>query len=219
MYTLTKATLKGHSNLQGTRKTQRRSRARQLLGLLISGETKMKLIIMTGMPGAGKSEVANAFQKANIPVIVMGDVIRREVRRQGLEETPANTRRVMLELREKDGPGAVAKHCVGDLVSLDSPIVVIEGCRSLAEIDVFDDCAENVSIICVHSSPKARFERLRQRQRDDDPEDWETFRERDIRELSVGLGSVISLSDIMIVNEGTIEDLRSISKEIVEELT
>ncbi|MFX1366998.1 MAG: AAA family ATPase [Promethearchaeota archaeon] len=179
----------------------------------------MKLIIMTGMPGAGKSEVADAFQKASIPVIVMGDVIRKEVRRRGLEETPANTRRVMLELREKDGPGAVAKRCVGDLVSLDSPIVVIEGCRSLAEIDVFDDCAESVSIICVHSSPKARFERLRQRQRDDDPEDWETFRERDIRELSVGLGNVISLSDIMIVNEGTIEDLRSISKEIVEELT
>lgn len=219
MHTLTKATLKGHPNLQGIRKTQRKSQARQLLDLATSGEIKMRLIIMTGMPGAGKSEVADAFQKADIPVIVMGDVIRKEVKRRGLEETPVNTKRVMLELREKDGPGAVAKHCVGDLVSLNSPIVVIEGCRSLAEIDVFDDCAESVSIICVHSSPKARFERLRQRQRDDDPEDWETFRERDIRELSVGLGSVISLSDIMIVNESTIENLRNISQGIVEELT
>jgi dephospho-CoA kinase len=179
----------------------------------------MKLIIMTGMPGAGKSEVADAFQRAEVPVIVMGDVIREEVRRRGLEETPANTKKIMLELREKDGAGAVAKRCVGSLVDLDAPVVVVEGCRSLAEIDVFDDCAKSVVIICVHTSPGTRFERLRQRQRDDDPEDWETFRERDIRELSVGLGSVISLSDIMIVNEGSIGDLRKRAQEIVEDLT
>ncbi len=179
----------------------------------------MKLIIVTGMPGAGKSEVAEAFHKAGIPVIVMGDVIRKEVERRGLAVNPKNTKRVMLELRERDGPGAVALHCVENLKNSDSEVVVIEGCRSLAEVDVFDDCAKEVSIVCVHSSPKTRFSRLQQRGRKDDPKDWATFRERDLREISVGLGAIISLSDIVVVNEGTIEELRNESKTLVQRFT
>ena len=179
----------------------------------------MKLIIVTGMPGAGKSEVAEAFHKAGIPVIVMGDVIRKEVERRGLAVNPKNTKRVMLELRERDGPGAVALHCVENLKNSDSEVVVIEGCRSLAEVDVFDDCAKEVCIVCVHSSPKTRFSRLQQRGRKDDPKDWATFRERDLREISVGLGAIISLSDIVVVNEGTIEELRNESKTLVQRFT
>jgi len=68
----------------------------------------MKLVIVTGMPGAGKSGVAQAFHDAGIPVIVMGDVIREETRKRGLEPNPANTKKVMLELRETKGAGAIA---------------------------------------------------------------------------------------------------------------
>ncbi|MHA2063884.1 MAG: AAA family ATPase [Candidatus Thorarchaeota archaeon] len=179
----------------------------------------MKLVIITGMPGAGKSEVAEAFHRANLPIIVMGDVIRKEVERRGLEVNPKNNKLVMLELRDRDGPGAIAMHCVESLKDLESEVVVIEGCRSLAEVDVFDACAEEVCIICVHSSPKTRFSRLRQRGRKDDPQDWETFRERDLREISIGLGTIIALSDIVVVNEGTIEDLQNESRTLVQRFT
>ncbi len=178
----------------------------------------MKLVIVTGMPGAGKSGVAQAFHDAGIPVIVMGDVIRDETRRRGLEPNPENTKKVMLELREKKGAGAVALFCMDRLKKLSSEMVVIEGCRSIAEIDVFDDCAESVVIVCVHASPKARYSRLRERNREDAPPSWEVFRERDIREISVGLGGVIALSDIMLVNEGTLTDFQEQSKELVKRL-
>ena len=101
----------------------------------------------------------------------------------------------------------------------DTDIVVIEGCRSIAEIEVFDDYADDVVIVCVHSSPKERFNRLRERNRDDAPPSWEIFRERDIREISVGLGGVIALSDIMIVNDGTLVEFQNQSVEIVKRLT
>lgn len=68
----------------------------------------MKIVLVTGMQGAGKSELALAFNKVGIPIIVMGDVIREETRQRGLEPNPANTKKVMLDLREKDGMGAVA---------------------------------------------------------------------------------------------------------------
>lgn len=180
---------------------------------------KMKLVIVTGMPGAGKSGIAQAFSDVDVPVIVMGDVIRNETRRRGLEPNPENTKKVMLELREEKGSGAVAQFCMDDLKGLESDIVVIEGCRSIAEIDVFDDCAESVLIVCVHTSPKERFRRLRERNREDAPSSWEVFRERDVREISVGLGGVIALSDIMIVNEGSLTEFQDQSKQLVKRLT
>jgi methylmalonyl-CoA mutase cobalamin-binding subunit len=57
---------------------------------------------------------------------------------------------------------------------------------------------------------------LRERGRDDDPSDWSVFRERDIREISVGLGGVIALSDIMLVNEGTVDELHELSQNVVK---
>ena len=171
------------------------------------------------MPGAGKSEVADAFRNAGYPLIIMGDVIREETRSRGLEANPANTKKVMLELRELHGLGAIATRCLDGLCNQESDIIVIEGCRSIAEIDVFDDYAEEVTIICVHTSPKIRFARLQDRNREDAPSTWEIFRERDIREISVGLGGVIALSDIMLINEGTLDNIRNSSKELVAKLT
>jgi dephospho-CoA kinase len=171
------------------------------------------------MPGAGKSGIADAFCDAGVPVIVMGDVIREETRKRGLQPDPENTRKVMLELREKGGSGAVATHCVEKLKESKTDIVVIEGCRSIAEVEVFDDYSDEVVIVCVHSAPKERFNRLKERNRDDAPPSWEVFRERDIREISVGLGGVIALSDIMIVNDGTLAEFQKKSVKLVKRLT
>lgn len=176
----------------------------------------MRLVLISGMPGAGKSVLADEFRTAGFPIIVMGDVIRNEAKRRGLEPNPINTKKVMLDLRAQDGMGAVAKRCVAQIEDEESELVVIEGCRSIDEIDVFDDYAEDLKIVCVHASPSVRFERLRTRGRNDAPPDWATFRERDLREISVGLGGVISLSDIMLVNEGTLEEFQEITRSMVE---
>ena len=55
--------------------------------------------------------------------------------------------------------------------------------------------------------------RLKLRKREDDSTDYNVFKARDETELGFGLGSVISLSDKMIVNES---DIESCCKEITE---
>jgi dephospho-CoA kinase len=177
----------------------------------------MHIIIITGMPGSGKSELAGLFHSAGYPIITMGDVIREETRRRGLEPNPENTRAVMLQLRETDGPGAVARRCVDMLRNLTYGSVVIEGCRSIAELDEFQKLSSDMRVICVHSSPATRFKRLRNRGREDAPPDWATFRERDIREISVGLGGVIALSDTMVVNEGTLKEFSKKARPLTAE--
>ncbi len=167
----------------------------------------MHIVLITGMPGAGKSEIADRFRFHNQPVVVMGDIVREVAKKRGLEPDPKNTRSIMLELRANRGPGAVAEYCLDELETLNYSLLVIEGCRSIAEMEVFRKRATEVTTICVHASPRTRFLRLGARNRKDAPTDWESFRERDMREIDVGLGGVIALSDIMLVNEGTKEEL------------
>jgi dephospho-CoA kinase len=66
-----------------------------------------------------------------------------------------------------------------------------------------------VITVAIHASPKTRFQRLLSRKRSDDPNTWEVFFERDSRELDVGLGDVIALADLVLINEGTIADLQA----------
>ncbi|HDM23970.1 dephospho-CoA kinase [archaeon] len=170
-----------------------------------------KILCLTGMPGCGKSIVKEVALSHGVTVITMGDVVREETAKRGLDPNAENTGKVMLELRKKLGLDAVAKKCIEKLMEMDevSDIVMFDGVRSMHEVERFRTLSKNIVIIAIHSSPKTRFERLHKRGRVDDIRSWEEFVERDKRELSVGIGDVIALADIMLVNEGkSLEEFR-----------
>jgi len=61
------------------------------------------------MPGAGKSTIADGLKPKGYDVINMGDAVREEATKRNLEPSRSNLGKLMLELREKNGPGAVAE--------------------------------------------------------------------------------------------------------------
>jgi dephospho-CoA kinase len=154
------------------------------------------------MPGAGKSLVTRTAQEMGYAVVIMGDVVREETKRRGMDLTPENVGTVMLELRDEEGPEAVAKHCIQTIENAKTSVVVIDGLRSLNEVEEYRRHFRNFVTIAVHASPETRFKRLFRRKRSDDPQGWESFRRRDTRELSVGLGNVIATANYVTVNEG-----------------
>jgi len=161
-----------------------------------------KLVVgLVGMPGSGKSVLVETAQQKGYEVVVMGDVIREETRKRGLELNPKNIGVVMLDLRKKGGHGVIAEKCVPRIELTESSKVVIDGLRSLHESEVFKQHFPSFTLIAVHASPENRFNRLNRRGRSDDPDGWEIFRERDMRELSVGLGNAIAMAEFMIINE------------------
>jgi dephospho-CoA kinase len=181
---------------------------------------KQKMVIgMAGMPGAGKAEIARIAKEKGCSVVVMGDEIREETKRRGLEPTPENIGKIMLKLREEEGPTVVAKRCIPKIANASTDIVLIDGIRSLHEVYEFEKNFPQFVLIAVHSSPETRFKRLFRRRRSDDPKGWKVFIERDLRELSVGQGSVIAMADHMIVNEGTLEDFKAKIREVLEAAT
>lgn len=164
---------------------------------------------IVGMPGSGKSAAADALSRMGVPVVVMGDVVREKAQRRGLEPSPENVGRVMLRIREEEGPAVVAKRCVPKIEALRGRVVVVEGIRSMDEVEEFRRHFREFTLLAIHSSPETRFERLYHRRRSDDPGSWQAFLERDFRELKVGVGWPIALADRVLVNEGSLSDLRA----------
>jgi dephospho-CoA kinase len=172
---------------------------------------------IAGMPGAGKGVFRRTVQRMGYPVVTMGNVVREEVKQRNLEPTPQNMGNVMLDLRELDGPAAIAKRCIPKLQNTTGRIVVIDGIRSLVEVEEFKKHCPHFILVALHASPRTRYKRLFRRKRSDDPPDWKTFMQRDMRELGIGMGSVISVADYMIVNEGSIFQLKQRIKRFMKE--
>jgi dephospho-CoA kinase len=160
----------------------------------------MLIVAITGMPGAGKSTAAKALVAKGWSRVVMGDMIRDETKRRGLEPDATNTGEVMKQLRKERGDSAVAELCLDAIRKTKSEKIVVDGIRSMSEVETFRKAA-NVLLVVVHASPKRRFAFLRERGRSDDPLSYEMFDRREKRELEVGLGNAIALADEMVSNE------------------
>jgi len=169
----------------------------------------LKIVAVTGMPGAGKSTAAQALVDKGWLRVVMGDVIREETRRRGLPTDERNTGEVMKELRRERGEAAVAELCMDAIRRSRSEKVVVDGIRSVAEVEVFRKSSAEVLLVAVHASRSRRFSFLRGRGRSDDPASYEMFQRRDERELEVGIGGAIALADEMISNEHATTELLS----------
>ncbi|MGA2680995.1 MAG: AAA family ATPase [Candidatus Bathyarchaeia archaeon] len=178
-----------------------------------------KLVVgLAGMPGSGKSLVVDAAHEFGYAIVVMGDIVREETAKHGLDLTPQNVGKIMLELREEGGNTVVASKCIPKIEGQESAKVLVDGLRSLYEVDAFKKHFAKFTVVAVHASPETRFNRLFSRRRSDDPDGWAVFRERDIRELNVGLGNVIAMAEQLIVNDNSAADAKFAAKRALERI-
>ena len=180
---------------------------------------RKKLILVAGLPGSGKSVFSKVAEKNSIPVVSLGDVVREEARKRGLDLSAENLGKIATELRQRYGKDIMARRVITKLLYSESPIIVVDGVRSLDEVEYFKKFFD-VVIVAIHTSPKTRFSRLRARGRPDDPRSWSDFRERDERELSLGIGNVIALADFMIVNEEiSLSEFEALCERLITRIT
>lgn len=175
----------------------------------------MRIIIVTGMPGAGKEELLNVAVGMGMPFIRMGDLVREGYSSSGAASEGLSVGAFASREREKHGMDIWAKRAVE---RMSGSIFLVDGCRSMDEVRSYKGLSDNVVLVSVHSSPMIRYARLIRRGREDAPRDLSEFDERDKRELSWGLGEAIALSDVMIDNSGTLDEFRVRSGMILERL-
>ena len=184
---------------------------------LINNFILVKLIVcLTGMPGSGKSTIVSALKSKGIETLNLGDGIRAEAKRRNLEPSGENLGKIMLELREKNGPGAIANLLTDQIQKSKSNIIIIDGIRSIAEIEVLKNVG-SVKLLSIEATADTRFKFLKARGRSDDPETKEKFAERDNREISVGIDKSISIADETISNNDlTLDELTELAHTVIK---
>lgn len=180
-----------------------------------SAKPKKTVLVIVGMPGAGKSLASSVMKARGIPVFVSGDIIRAEARKRKLEFTQKNLGELMLKIRKEEGMGAVAKRLVPLVEKEGGQFVVYEGARSVEEVDELRR-RYRVVVIAINASPQARFQRLQRRGRSDKPRGWSDFEERDNRELGVGIAKLIALADRTVENEDSKDDLKRRTRRVLQ---
>ncbi|MEM3406023.1 MAG: AAA family ATPase [Nitrososphaerota archaeon] len=176
-----------------------------------SNDLKKLLVFgIAGMPGAGKTEVCKILSKKfNAPIYIMGDIIRRIAKERNIEPSRNNLEKIMIKIREEEGEDIIAKKIFEEikLSNIKNGVIIIDGIRSIHELDFFKKNFENFILLAVIASKENRFLRLFKRRREDDPSSFEEFIKRDRIESLIGLGAVLAEADFYILNDGTLKEL------------
>lgn len=197
-----------------------------------------KVLVLAGLPGSGKSVASDIAKSMNIPVIIMGNVIRRETAERGLEPNSRNIGMVASDLREKFGDDVVLQR-IWPLISQElknNNLVLIDGMRSIAERDALVQLMGfEPEILAILASENIRNSRLIQRKRSDDldiestkenkknlkqinKEKNHVISERDAREKGWGVESLLERANYKIDNEDSMELFRISVKALLERL-
>ena len=178
-----------------------------------------RLVAVVGMPGVGKSEVARVFEENDFSRVRFGDITDKEIEKRGLKLSEENERYVRELLRKEHGMAAYAKL---NLPVIDSALkhadVVIDGLYSWEEYMFLKDYyGENFNVVAVYASPGTRHLRLTTRaSRALTPEEATS---RDRAEIeNVNKGGPIAMADFTVINESSLEDLRSEVNKVISKL-
>lgn len=188
-----------------------------------------KFVALVGMPGAGKSEVADEFIKHGYQYVRFGQITLDEIKKRGLEPTEENERPIREEFRKQYGPGAFA---ILNIPKFDEALkignVIGDGLYSWSEYKILKEkYGENMVVIAVYAPPKLRYERLANRaaRHGADPKmKYRSFtpdeaKARDFAEIENSeKGGPIAMADYTISNIGTLEELRAETEKILNEI-
>ncbi len=132
------------------------------------------IIGLTGENCAGKGTAADYLAKRSFYYYSLSDAIREELAARGIEITRENLIRVGNELREKFGAGILAERILEKVQKQSDKNFVVDSFRTPAEVEVFRK-VKDFTLVYVTASPKVRFERMKKRQREGDPNTFEAF--------------------------------------------
>jgi hypothetical protein len=187
----------------------------------------MKIIGFVGLPGSGKGEASQIARQHGLAVVVMGDVIRQEAARQGLEPTDQNLGCIGYALRAAKATG--------------KDVVVVDGLRSQEEADYFRAHADEFHLVEVCAPAKDRLKWLASRGRPDDPgkspanDGMQTdvdvkiipscdepdsqaaaaLEQRECREMGWGMCEAMKTADMKLRNDGSLDDFRKDVKRLL----
>ena len=173
----------------------------------------MRILLIAGMPGAGKEELLGVARSMGIPFLRMGDIVRELHASSGTDLTVGAFANAQ---REEQGRDVWARRAIE---RMHGDVFLVDGCRSMDEVRSYRGLSDDVLIVGIFAPPAARYDRLVRRGREDAPRDVSEFDARDSREMGWGLSDVLALADVMVLNDSDLETFRESARRVLEALS
>ena len=179
---------------------------------------------VTGTDGAGKGTVVDYLvTKKGFTHYSSRDFIVAEIERQGLPVTRNQMRLTGNELRALHGDEAVIKQAYLRAQAEKKDKVVIESVRAIAEAVYLK--GQGGLLLGVDADVHLRYERVQNRRSATDKVDFDTFFTQEELEKNdpdphgMQKAAVMEMSDFIIKNDGTLEDLHNQIEEFLAQYT
>jgi dephospho-CoA kinase len=163
----------------------------------------MKLVVIVGMAGSGKSFASNFFVSKGFERVYFGGIVLEETQKRGLEIREQNEKIAREDLRKQLGMGAIAILALPKIKkAFAAKNVVVDGLYSWAELVTLKKDFPGLELIAIFASPKTRHERLAERnERRLSAKECTARDKAEIENLEKG--GPIAMADFIIINEGT----------------
>ena len=176
----------------------------------------MKVILVIGMPGSGKTFAAKLLaKKLKANRISSGDAIRSEIKRRGLRYTSENDRKIANYFHQKGREKILVKQTIKKIKK--NRLNIIEGFRNLEQLDMLRKNKYKPIIIYIYAPFSIRAKRQLKRKRFI-LQTLKYLRKRDRRELGLGLGKLIKKADYVVSNRGSKQKLEKKLVELVKSI-
>lgn len=180
------------------------------------------IIVIVGPIASGKGTLVELLKEAGYVPYSFSDRIKEELKKRGLELSRATLNSTANDIRQKEGADALSKRNA-DVIDkgLDTKIIV-DGARNPAEIKFFQE-KYGARVIGITADQNVRFQRLRSRGIKYETLTEEQFDELDDREnnqtgeFAQNINECLKLTDNIIDNNGSIEELKTKVEEFLKE--
>ena len=179
------------------------------------------LVGLTGRYASGKTTVVQWFANRGVQTMSCSDSIRRWLSEEGIEESRDSLIEGGRELRRRGGAGILAEMLLDELSGGDA---VIDSIRTPSEVEALR-VREDFVLIEILAGIDSRWQRSQERARPGDPSDKATFISQEKSEevaldaSGQALVATAEMADLVLYNNGSIEDLHSDLEDLVERLT
>lgn len=179
------------------------------------------IIGVIGKYASGKDCVAKILEEQGFIHYSLSDEIRAEAKQRKLKITRDVLINLGNELREKFGSSILSERVRSRIHGKRN--YVLSSLRNVEEVNALLDLPEFV-LVRIEADAKKRFEWLSKRSREEDPETFKEFQEKEKLESSSDstkqqLHKVMKLAKIIIKNEGSLEDLREKTLRMLHDLS
>lgn len=203
-------TIDGIQSIEEVNKAILKSLGKQLIKNQIQAWQKKRksIIAVVGLPGAGKTETAQFFEKKGLPIISFGKIINDYIDQHNLPHSEEEHNKIRTQLRKEQGMEVFAKLNEQKIKEAleNNPIIIIDGMRSWEEYAYLKQHLEDIDIyiLAIYADKGIRYKRIQGRESRN-----ELFGvERDISELMVtNMGPTIAFSDFLVKNNFSKQDL------------